>query len=567
MYPNNRFGWFKGDLVIQDDPVAKGDYVGHPFRGNQWTDSTGSFNPNLAIKPNNLNFNPFGAESKQHSEQDRRDERIEFSANASVAFGDIRRADIMKLHQLRGVGVVEIDTPTDRFNPKRYINVVRIGGYDTSMVLIKSPQHQTREAAERAKPKVQAALEKFFANPTLNAKPIDKDIWEYEWVIPEGEPMAGRTATRRVSFVKPQYPDQTADVIKFAPSFVIKGDFVGHPFRGNQWSDSTGASTGAMSSASPASPDLSGVSTQIDTLLQENDAADALHDEFIKDHWGAFMDSIEKLGYKRTERSVVVVDGKEHNLNYDGARGLPADHPISVLHDKYAKEETSRRNEYFTAIDSLAFGSFDIADGLSVYDKARQIVLDKVANGIYYHDGADNTRMAIEFDVRSELDRKAMVRYVVDEGCTGPTGIGKGATGVNDAIRQGKNPAFAKQIDKSMLISNRPLAVFRGASLPKGLIDAMTVGSSYTERGFMSTAPQRHTAEFYAEERHKDKLGGADSRIVIFRMLLPKGTKANPMGTDEIVVARNSTIRVASKQDVTDPKLGPITVIDAVVEQ
>jgi hypothetical protein len=473
----------------------------------------------------------------------------------------------MRLHQLRGVGVVEIDTPTDRFNPKRYINVIRLGGYDTSMVLMKSPQHQTREAAERAKPKVQAALEKFFANPTLKAKPIDKDIWEYEWVIPEGEPMAGRTATRRVSFVKPQYPDQPADVIKFAPSFVIKGDYEGHPFRGNQWTDASGASTGLMSSASPATPDLSGVSAQIDTLLQENDAAGALRDEFIKDHWGEFMNSIEKLGYKRTERSVVVVDGKEINMNYGGWSDLPADHPIRVLHDKYEQESTNRRNEHFTATDSLIYGSFDIADGLSVYDKARQIVLAKVAEGIYYHDGADNTRMALEFDVRDDVDRKAMVRYVVDDGCTGPTGIGKGATGVNDAIRQGKNPAFAKQIDRTMLISNRPIAVYRGASLPQRLLDSMTVGSSYTERGFMSTAPQRHTAEFYAKERHGDKLAGPDARIVIFRMLLPKGTKANPMNYDEIVVARNSTIRVASKQDVTDPELGPITVIDAVVEQ
>ena len=564
MQQNNRFRWRKGDLVIQDDPVQKGDYKGHPFRGNQWTDSSGSATSNLAIQPNDLNFNPFSAEAKGYSEADRRDERIEFSANASVAFEDIRQADIMKLHQLKGVGVVEIESTVDRFNPKRYINVVRVGGYDTTMVVTKIQSHLTREAAEKAKPKVEAALEKFFANPTLTAKPIDKDIWEYEYVIPEGEPMAGRKATKRVSFVKPQYPDQ---VVKFAPTFVIKGDFVGHPFRGNQWANSSGASTGAMSSASPDSTDLSGVSAQIDTLLQENKVADALHDEFIKDHWGEFMNSIEKLGYKRTERSVVIVDGKEINMNYGGWTELPADHPIRALHDKYEVKERERRNQYFTATDSFVYGSFDDADGISVYDKAKQIVKDKVANGVYYDEGADNIRMAIEFDARSEADKKTATRYVVDEGCTGPTGIGKGATGVNHAIRQGKNPAFAKQVDKSMLISNRPIAVYRGASLPQRLLDTMTIGSTYIEEGFMSTAPQRHTAEFYAKERHDDKLGGSNARIVIFRMLLPKGTKANPMNYDEIVVARNSTIRVASKQDVNDAELGPITVIDAVVEQ
>ena len=39
----------------------------------------------------------------------------------------------------------------------------------------------------------------------------------------------------------------------FMPTQVVKGDFVGHPFRGNQWSDSSGASRGAGSSGE--SPD------------------------------------------------------------------------------------------------------------------------------------------------------------------------------------------------------------------------------------------------------------------------------------------------------------------------
>lgn len=35
----------------------------------------------------------------------------------------------------------------------------------------------------------------------------------------------------------------------FDPSVVIKGDFVGHPFRGNQWSDASGASLSGATSA------------------------------------------------------------------------------------------------------------------------------------------------------------------------------------------------------------------------------------------------------------------------------------------------------------------------------
>lgn len=45
---------------------------------------------------------------------------------------------------------------------------------------------------------------------------------------------------------------------KFAPTVLIKGDYVGHPFRGNQWTDASGASRG---SASAGDADLDEAST------------------------------------------------------------------------------------------------------------------------------------------------------------------------------------------------------------------------------------------------------------------------------------------------------------------
>jgi hypothetical protein len=50
---------------------------------------------------------------------------------------------------------------------------------------------------------------------------------------------------------------------------LIKGDYVGHPFRGNQWADSSGASTvgGETSSASPSDQTLRTVAEDINSKL------------------------------------------------------------------------------------------------------------------------------------------------------------------------------------------------------------------------------------------------------------------------------------------------------------
>jgi hypothetical protein len=220
--------------------LAKGDYEGHPFRGNQWVDASGA-RPAFAIPDNGVDFNPYSAEAKDYSEMDRRNERIEFSANASVAFDDARQADLLRLNDLRGVGIIEVPAPADKTNPRRYRLVVRLGGYDTTLVLDSLKEHRNFDEALKRKPKVQELLEEFVNNPTLKVRAIDADVWEYEYVAQSG-PNKGRTITKRTSFVKPQYSQQPDVVLKSLS--VTKGDYVGHPFRGNQWMDANGVPRG-----------------------------------------------------------------------------------------------------------------------------------------------------------------------------------------------------------------------------------------------------------------------------------------------------------------------------------
>jgi len=352
--------------------------------------------------------------------------------------------------------------------------------------------------------------------------------------------------------------------IRFDPTVVAKGDFVGHPFRGNQWSDASGASTDASSSSASKS-----VTNQIDNLIQmRSDLVDDATKNFRKDHFADFLQKVADLGYefdKKSSRSYVMLDGVSTYIG--NLASAQPDHPISKLYNEFYVADDLRRDKYFEVILKDVYGAFDLTEGVSVHDAATQLLSDKVKAGTQSGFNGTNLSEQIDHFVRSEADHKTEIRYVRDEGCTGPTGIGKGATGVNKALRAGRVTPFAKQIDASMLITNQPFAGYRGASLPQSVIDQMVVGSSYTEKGFMSVSPLRDTATFYANERHKDKLGGRDAKIVIFRMLLPKGTKANPMNTDEIVVARKSTVRIAAVREINDPELGAIFEVDAAVEQ
>lgn len=331
----SRFGWKASDLrlvkpvaksSIRFTPfaVAKGDYEGHPFRGNQWTDSSGADRGASSFPSNGVDFDPFGPDAKNYSEQDRRDERIENSYNAAIAYQDAREADLMKLHQLRGVSVVAFQT-SDPIHPTRYKVVVRLGGYDTTMWTsdIGSTSFIKKERAEKAKEKAAKELEAFFSNPTLEVKALDQNLWEYSYTVPEGDPRGGRQASKRVSFIKPETDDQ-----------VSKGDFVGHPFRGNQWVDSSGASPegGQVSTSRPTDRKLLTIAEDINSKLDVLLANDA---RFLRFSNGIELTDrqpyIDQLphGDSSTPRGKLIAKGvalTEEALNYDSS--------IVVIEDK-----------------------------------------------------------------------------------------------------------------------------------------------------------------------------------------------------------------------------------------
>ena len=220
MQRNSRFGWLEGDLLIKQNPVTKGDFVGHPFRGNQHSDASGAgsaYDPasdkRTRLTENDLHFNPFSPEAQNESEQDRRDERIEHRANAQVAYQDATRANLMLLHSLRGVGVIE-DTTYRYGDGVRFINVIRLGGFDTTMsTKTNNIIHHSRAAAEKQTKKVIAEMEQILSDPTLEVRALDENMWEYTFNHTLGNGTV-RRATTRVKFRKPK---DEADLAKGDP--------------------------------------------------------------------------------------------------------------------------------------------------------------------------------------------------------------------------------------------------------------------------------------------------------------------------------------------------------------
>jgi hypothetical protein len=85
------------------------------------------------------------------------------------------------------------------------------------------------------------------------------------------------------------------DVLDRLADDVLKGDFVGHPFRGNQWSDSTGASTtgGETLSASPSDQSLRTIAEDINSKL-----------DVLMDSGARFVQFFSGDGIERQDRDV-----------------------------------------------------------------------------------------------------------------------------------------------------------------------------------------------------------------------------------------------------------------------
>lgn len=92
----------------------------------------------------------------------------------------------------------------------------------------------------------------------------------------------------------------------------------------------------------------------------------------------------------------------------------------------------------------------------------------------------------------------------------------------------------------------KDVGVYRGAILPKEMIDKVEIGSTYIDKGFQSTDLSLAMAKFYAETRQRSGTTGIPT---ILRMTLKTGLNAVDVGYGEIVVQRNSNIKVTGKSE------------------
>ena len=106
----------------------------------------------------------------------------------------------------------------------------------------------------------------------------------------------------------------------------------------------------------------------------------------------------------------------------------------------------------------------------------------------------------------------------------------------------------------------KDLGVYRGAVLPKEMLDNLKVGKTFIDKGFQSTDFRKISAKEYAEIRKDDdKIKG---ELTLFRMTLKKGLNAVDVGYGEVVVQRNANLTVTRKT-----KSGKYTIVDVEVSK
>lgn len=122
-------------------------------------------------------------------------------ANTQKALVDVRDADLMLLHTEREVKIVE-DTSNRYGDGSRFHNTIFLGGVPTSLgTKTNKIIHSSKQAAEKAQKKVVAEMEQILADPTLQVKALDDDLWEYTYDYKLKDKMV--RATSRAKFIKP----------------------------------------------------------------------------------------------------------------------------------------------------------------------------------------------------------------------------------------------------------------------------------------------------------------------------------------------------------------------------
>ena len=94
-------------------------------------------------------------------------------------------------------------------------------------------------------------------------------------------------------------PRKKRKLMKFAPALVAKGDYVGHPFRGNQWTDSSGnakATNSTLTGFNSSNPWNSMFGGHFDVLRQRYDVDERAINKFIADqHTEIELTEAEKM--------------------------------------------------------------------------------------------------------------------------------------------------------------------------------------------------------------------------------------------------------------------------------
>ena len=123
---------------------------------------------------------------------------------------------------------------------------------------------------------------------------------------------------------------------------------------------------------------------------------------------------------------------------------------------------------------------------------------------------------------------------------------------MNRHLREGGKPNVRSREADKMTKSGtiiKPFGVYRGAVLSQEIVDSLKVGASFSDKGFQSADVTRSGAEFYARQR-KEKLRGGTGELVTFRMTLTTGLNAVNVGFNEIVIKRNSNMKITGKNKV-----------------
>ena len=120
----------------------------------------------------------------------------------------------------------------------------------------------------------------------------------------------------------------------------------------------------------------------------------------------------------------------------------------------------------------------------------------------------------------------------------------------NENLRNGGEPT-PDDIQMDFLIRQSKLkddtAFYRGINLDPELVKELTPGDTYHSRAFSSMALDKEVALVYVNGRQPHT---PDKVKTVFRMLCPKGMNAIHVGGNEVVLPRNTKMRIIRKSEV-----------------